>query len=88
MSDHSESPQAAAETADGVQRRSPGVVLRVVAGILLVTGMLLGWSAMVWQKAQKQSEAVLAVRRLGGQVYLDYQWSEDRPVEGGQPHPR
>lgn len=61
------------------------VALRVVIGVLLVTGMASGFIAMGRQKARKQSEAIREIVAASGLVYLDYQWKNGRILTEGRP---
>ncbi len=58
----------------------PRFWLRMLVGVALVIGMAVGYFAMGYQKAARQAEAIDAIVRAGGRVYLDYQWSQDEPV--------
>ena len=61
------------------------MVLRVLLGLLLVGGMIVGWGAMGRQKALKQAESMRALEQAGARLYLDYQWSHGQAIPDGKP---
>lgn len=63
----------------------PHTKLRIVVGVMLIMGMAGGWWAMHRQKANKQDDAIRALRGLGCQVYLDYEWKDGLPLPGAKP---
>lgn len=78
----------AADAGNGAPAPARGrlrIAWRAIFGVLLLVGMAAGYWAMNRQKAAKQQEALHALRQAGAQVYLEYQWSEGQPVEGGRP---
>lgn len=84
MSDSQEASQAETLTETTPVRRRR-LAVRVVVGVLLVAGMVCGWTAMGRQQARKQTEAIQAVTRAGGNVYFDYQWKDGKLVADGRP---
>jgi hypothetical protein len=76
-------PQGPVVGSSSLPRRR--VALRAAVGILLLSGMILGWTAMGRQKARKQAEAIQAVEAVGGHVYLDYQWQDGQAQVDGKP---
>jgi len=83
MAGSQDAPGSTSDSEERPVRRRPAV--RVAIGVLLVAGMIYGWTAMGRQKSRKQAEAVNAVIAAGGSVYFDYQWKDGKLLEGGQP---
>jgi hypothetical protein len=50
--------------------------------LVLVIGAALGW---IVREAHIQRDAVAAIRRAGGSVSYDWEWSDGKPVPGGKP---
>ena len=83
MADPQGDPGSTSDREERPLRSRPTV--RIVVGILLVAGMIYGWTMMGRQKSRKQAEAVNAVTTAGGLVYFDYQWKDGKYLAEGQP---
>jgi hypothetical protein len=52
--------------------------LRTLLIFVLLVSIGMSWFAVKMEKARRQKEAVEAIRKMGGCVYYDYQFGEDR----------